>query len=229
MIKTFTLSILLLAAAAITANGQSSTGEPNNSQPASTPTPNRKPLDLGRLDGTAYANNFFGLSLSIPRDWVVLDVQRHKEIIEESKKMASQEEEKRKKQFNESIDRSTILLSLLKLPAGQPGNASFMVIAERVPADRIRTGVDVLRTIETYGKTGNVRLEFQDAIRTEQIGGTEFAVGTIKNSSPQGTFMQKVYVTTMHGYGLQFFFTYLDAADLRTFDSIMKTVNIKPA
>jgi hypothetical protein len=182
---------------------------------------------LGHLEGSDYSNDFFGITLSVPRDWMVVSAQRRGEIVEGSKKMIEAQDKRKQSQVNDSIERSTLLLSLTKLPPGQPANASFMLIAERIPSPSIRTGADVLRSMESLAKGTNFTLEFQGGIRTEQIGGAEFGVATIRNSSPHGVFMQKAYVTTKHGYGLQFFYTYLDDADLAAFDSIIKSVKVR--
>jgi hypothetical protein len=182
---------------------------------------------MGHLEGGVYVNDFFGLSLSVPRDWEVISAQRRGELIEESKKALRGQDQKKQAQVNASIERSTILLSMTKFPAGQPSNAAFMLIAERIPSPSIRSGFDVLRAVEALAKGTNFTVEFQGGVRTEQIGGADFGVATIKNSSPYGVFMQKAYVTTKNGYALQFFYTYLDEADLPTLDSIIKSVKVK--
>jgi hypothetical protein len=216
--------LLLLASAATQASGQPRAGQGPPPPPAAVET---KSLDLGHLEGGDYGNDFFGLTFSVPRDWVVVSAQRRGEIAEASKKMLQADDRRKQAQVNDSIERSKILLSLTKLPPGQPANASFMLIAERIPSPSIRTGADVLRSMESLAKGTNFNVEFQGGIRTEKVGGADFGVVTIKNSSPHGVFMQKAYVTTKHGYALQFFYTYLSDEDLPAFDSIIKSIKVK--
>jgi hypothetical protein len=228
MTKLLRLSLLLVVTSAATqASSQSPASEPKTPPPVTAGTAETKLPDLGHLDGGDYVNNFFGLSLSVPRAWVIVSAQRRDEITEESKKMIQTDDQRKKEQVNASVDRSTNLLSLTKLPVGQPGNASFMLIAERIPSPSIQTGSDVIRAMERLAKGTNFNLEFQDGIRTEQIGAASFGVATVKNSSPRGVYMQKVYVTTRNGYALQLFYTYVDEADLLAFDSIIKSLKIK--
>lgn len=215
--------LTLISVTAQLALGQSSQSE-KTTLPATVQT---QRLDLGQLNGVDCVNSFFGLSLSVPRDWQVVGSERSDQIGEEAKKMLVAENQRKQAQVNESIDRSTSLLSLTKLPAGQPGNASFMLIAERIPSPAIRNGEDVLHALERLAKGTNFKVEFQGGIRTESIGGAEFGVATIKSTSPYGVFMQKIYVTVKNDYGLQLFFTYLDEADLPTFDAIVKSVKLK--
>ncbi len=186
-----------------------------------------QPLDRGVLEGRTYTNNFFGFSVSLPRDWIIADAQRRDSIVEETKSKITSDDKEKKEMAEASIARSANLLSLTKLPPGEPRNASLMLIAERIPSPSIKNGVDVIHSMEEVTKNTNFTLEFQGPIQTQQIGTSEFAVAVMKNSSPYGVVMQKVYMTVKNGYALEFFFTYIDAADLSAFDSIVKTMKVK--
>ncbi len=182
-------------------------------------------IDMGHLDGGNYVNDFFGLSLSIPGDWIVVQ-GRNEEIAEASKKLVAHEDAKKRAEYEKSIERSTVLLGLTRVPAGAPNNASVLVIAERVSSPAMRNGVDALRSMEALTKNSSRLVEFQSGIRSETINGVEFGVATVKNTSPTGTFMQKVYMMIKKGYILEFFFTYQDSAHVATFDTLMNTVKI---
>ena len=186
-----------------------------------------QPVDRGVLEGRTYSNNFFGLSVSLPRDWIIVDAQRRDSIVTESKDKISSDDKEKKEMADASIARSVNLVSLTKLPAGQAHNASLMLIAERIPSASIKNGVDVIHSMEEAIKNTNFTLEFQGPIQTERIGTAEFAVAIMKNSSPYGVVMQKVYMTVKNGYALEFFFTYLDATDLPAFDAVVKTMKVK--
>lgn len=182
--------------------------------------------DMGHLEGVNYVNEFFGLSFSIPSDWIVVQ-GRNKEIAEASKKLVANEEAKKRAEYEKSIERSTILLGLTRVPAGAPNNASFLVIAEQVSSPAIKSGADALRSMESMSKNSSFVVEFQNGIRNETINGVEFAVATVKTTSPTGSFMQKIYMTIKNNYGLEFFFTYHDPAHVTMFDRIMNTVKLK--
>jgi len=219
----FKLSLLIfLMIVGADAIAQSGTGV----HPATPVTVDSKNLDRGQLDGVNYSNNFFGLSLSVPQAWVVVSAQRSKTIVEQSNKQVTGNQ-KKKEVIDDSIQRSVILLSLTKLAAGEPNNASFMLIAERIPLPSIKTGVDVIQSMENAFKGTNFNLEFQAQTQTNRIGGADFGVATVKNTSPSGTFMQKIYVTTKNGYALELFYTYQNDADLAALNSIVGTIKIK--
>jgi hypothetical protein len=219
----FKLSLLLsLMIVGTHAIGQSGTGV-SSAPPA---TVESKNLDRGQLDGVNYSNNFFGLSLSVPPTWVVVSAQRSDAITEQSSKLVTGDQ-KKKEEIDASVQRSVILLSLTKVPAGEPDNASFMLIAERIPLTSIKTGVDVIQAMQNAFKGTNFSIEFQGETQTDRIGGADFAVATVKNSSPNGTFMQKIYVTTKNGYAVELFYTYQNDSDLAALNSIVGTVKMK--
>lgn len=183
-------------------------------------------FDRGQLDGVNYSNNFFGLSLSVPPSWVVVSAQRTETITEQSSKQIVGEQ-KKKDEIDASIQRSVVLLSLTKLPAGAPDNASLMLIAERIPLASIKTGADVIQSMQNAFTGTNFSIEFQGETQTVRIGGADFAVATVKNISPNGTFMQKIYVTTRNGYAAELFYTYQNDADLAALNSVLGTVKVK--
>ena len=220
--KHFKLSLLIsLMIVAANAFAQSSAGV-NQAPPAVVETKN---LDRGQLDGLNYRNNFFGLSLSVPPTWIVVSAERTKAIVEETGKVVTADQNK-KAQIDASMERSALLLSLTKVPAGQPNNAAFMLIAERMPSPSVKTGADVVELMKKTFTGTNFNIEFQGDTQTERIGGADFAVATVKNTSPSGTFMQKIYVTTKNGYALELFYTYTDDADLAAYNSIVNTMKI---
>lgn len=215
---TFLLTSLFCAATALAQT------PPAPPRPLDAPAPQTKAIDLGQLDGVNYVNDSFGLSLSVPPEWVV--VSRPK-FNDELKNLVSSEDQAKQAQLRASIDRSAMLLSLTKLPAGQPNNAGFMLIAERIPTPAIKDGRDVIQTMKRTMTGTNVNVEFQGDVVVEKISGADFGVVTLKNSSQFGVFLQKIYVTVKDGYALQLFFTYTDPSDLPTFDAVIKSVKIK--
>jgi hypothetical protein len=182
--------------------------------------------DLGKYEGGKYVNDFFGLSFT-PPPWTASSAERNAKLNDDIKALAATDDARKQAQLNDSVERSRILLSMTKLPPGTPANASLMLVAERVPLPGIKTPADVFGRLEASFKSTQFKVEFESAPRDVRLGGAEFGVATLKSTSPYGVFRQKVYITMRKGYSLQFFFTYLDDADLPTFDAAMKTVVIK--
>jgi len=190
--------------------------------PVVQPTP-----DPGELAGTNYTNELFGMPVSVPANWVALTARRNSELTEEAKKIIQADSQSKQKQVEASIERSLTLMAMNKLPAGQPHNANFMLIAEKIPSGAFKTGTDVIKSMSALGSGTNVRIELQGEILTKQIGGAEFGVATVRNTSEYGSFLQKIYVAMRKGYAIEFFFTYLDAEDVPAFDAIVNSIRFK--
>jgi hypothetical protein len=184
-------------------------------------------LDLGQLDATDYTNSFFELSLSIPKNWLVLDAQTRAALDARIKKLVDSPDQKKLVQIEESMERSKTLLRITKLPIGEPKNAQFMLAAERLVLPSLKTGLDVIQLMKESLKNTNFPIEQLEEARTEAVNGAEFGVVSIKVNSPYGSYMQKIYIAVRNGYALEFFYTYFDDADLPAFAEMMKSVKLK--
>ena len=212
--RLFFLSLLLTVS--MTAFAQ--TGQPAD---VTVTTPDR-----GVLEGSHYTNNFFGMSVSVPPSWVVVSAQRSSEVTQDVRKTITGDQQQLK-QLDDSINRSITLLSLTKLPAGQPDNASIVLAAEKIPSPKIKSPADVLRTMENMKQGTTLVIERLGEIQVQQIGGAEFAISSFKTTLPAITVTQKVYVTVKNGYALELFFTYLNEKDLPTLDSLVQTIKVR--
>jgi hypothetical protein len=201
-------------------------GQEEHRQPAPAKPPVQSP-ELGQLDGTYYSNNFFGLSLSVPKEWVVVDAQRNQALDDQAKKMVNSPDPKHLERVEGSLERSKTLLRIMKLPEGQPNNAMFMLIAERLASPDLKTGHDVVAAMQQTMKDTNFTVEMLEAARTEKLGTVDFALANIKVSSPIGAYKQRIYIMVYKDYALELFFTYLDDADLPAIDAITKSVKFK--
>lgn len=217
----FLIGVLSLATPALAQSGSGNQNPP----PAPAPTVEAGTIDLGQLDGENYTNNFFGLSLSVPAKWVVVSAVRRETITAELRSKVTGDQ-KKQDQLDESVQRSVVLLSLTKLPLGEPGNAAMMLVAERLPSPSVKTGADVIGLMKKAFEGTNVKVEFQGEVQTEHIGGADFGVITTKVTAPNGNFMQKDYVTTKNGYALELFYTYLDEADLAAVEAVIKSLKV---
>ena len=191
------------------------------------PAPSTQTLDPGQLDGINYFNRFFGLSLSIPKTWVVASEQKRAEIGDQSKKMVSSPDTNKTAQVVDSIERSKILMRITKLPEGQPNNAQFMLIAERLPSVSIKTGLDVIAGMREALKGTNFAVEVVGEPRMETVSTAQFGVVDIKVDSTYGAYRQRIYVTVMKDYAMELFYTYLNDADLPAFTEIVKSIKFK--
>ena len=91
----------------------------------------------------------------------------------------------------------------------------------------IKTGLDVIEVMRKGMQGTNFTPEIIGAVRTETLSTVEFGVADVKVTSPYGVYRQRIYITVSGDYALEFFFTYLNDADLASFDEIIKSVKFK--
>ena len=240
MKRTLLRIALVLAAACAAPQASGQTGATKDNPPSApfeviAPPPKPRPappqqLDLGTYEEGRYVNDFFGLAFSPPKDWRVVAAPTKAALREMTKTDIAPDDARAQAGLNASIERSTTLLTMTRYPAGMPANAAFLLIAERIPSPAVKTGADIIRSMEAGFKNTQFEVEMlQGGIRTERIGGEEFAVATLKFDSPRGVYMHKVYAAPRKGYALQFSLTYHadGEGNVAAFDEAVRSVVIK--
>lgn len=227
------LATLLVASAASAARAQSTWQRADPPPPIAYGEPKvEQPFDLGKLEGGAYSNDFFGFSMALPEGWFVLDADDKKKMVDKGRQVVEEGvTEKKKALLEASLARTSILLSTAKHKPGTPlpnPNAMFVCVAERIPADLIKTGADYLsRGQYSSGGTAGMKKEPIGPVRAEKVGGVEFAVVELKLSLGSAVMMRRQYVRIMKGYALSLTYMYVDEADLKTLDELLGTVKFK--
>jgi hypothetical protein len=198
------------------------------------PPPAAKPIDPGRLEGGKYVNDFFGISLSLPQNWVVHGETVKNAIMKTSREVVEAEANARTKaELESSLARSTFLFIITKYGPGQQNvafNAYASLGVERVPTAIVKTGSDYFDQMRSLMHLSAMKVEQQGPVRSANYGGVKFYVIDLKVTLQQGekgVAAERLYATVMRGYALVFTFGYLDEDDLKTFDGIMNSVKFK--
>lgn len=226
------LAVLLLAGSAPSraqTSGQQS--ELPLSSPISDGPTGETAVDRGRIEGGTFTSDFFGLSFALPQGWVAQDAAARKAVIEEGKKIVNEGASARRKAGLEaSLERTSLLISVSKYDPTTPRpafNASLLCYAERAPSAIVKTGRDYIDAM-LRGFTGTgAKMELLGPVRSERLGGVAFTAADIKVTAGPYVVMQKYYVTVMKGYALVFTYSYVDEADVKTFDELIKSVKFK--
>ena len=188
-------------------------------------------VDLGTVEGGRYSNNYFGISFSIPQGWFVHDMEMRKALVERGKELVGEGATNRKmSDLEASIARTVYLLNVSKHDPRAPAssfNAQLACLAERVPTAVVKTGTDYLTLMTRTAQGTGAQLELTGPIRTEKIGGVTFAAADAKLTVGPGSAAQKYYVAIIKNYALMFAYTYVDEADAKAFDDLIKTVRFK--
>lgn len=188
-------------------------------------------VDLGTVEGDTYSNNYFGLSFSIPRGWFVQDMEMRKALVERGKEIVGEGATNRKMaELEASVARTVYLLNVSKYDPRAPGagfNAQIACLAERVPTAVVKTGADYLTLMTRTAQGTGAKLELTGPIRTEKVGAVTFAAADAKLTVGPGAAAQKYYVAIIKNHALMFAYTYVDEADAKAFDDLIKTIKFK--
>jgi hypothetical protein len=228
------LATLLVASAAFAARAQSTRqkSDPPPRPYAVIEEPKvEQPFDLGKLEGGAYSNDFFGFSMTLPKGWAVLGPEENKKILETGKELIEEGASERKKQgFEAAAKRTYFLVTASKYPTGTAGpgfNALLMCLAERIPTAIIKTGADYVSVMQRSFEGTSAKLELAGPMRTQKVGGADFTVADLKMTAGPVVTAQRYYVRISKGHALTLAYTYFDDADLKTFDELLGTVKFK--
>lgn len=222
------LSILFVTAAAGGVVRAQTSQRPDPPPPASDATP----FGQSKVEEGNYSNAYFGLSLTLPKGWLVLNADDNKKIMDTGKELAEEgASDQRKAMLDASLKRTGFLVNAAKY---QPGttrsaefNALFMCLAERVPTAVIKTGADYLVQMQRAMQGSSAKIELTGPPRTVQVGGVAFTVADAKTTAGPVISAQRYYVTVKKGYALVMAYTYYDEADLKTFDELLTSVKFK--
>ncbi len=229
---TSTLFAALLLTAAAAARAQNTAGPPPPPAPSGGPPATQLVPDRGRLEGGVYSNDFFGVSFTAPKGWVIHDAATVTALTDAGKKMGTEGAAAPAKQaLDASLARTTVMLSATKYPVGTPPvsgfNAQLTCFAERVPTALVKTGKDYMDAMQRTYKGMSATVEMMGPPRTAQVGGVPMTVADVRMTLGSLTSAQRYYVRISKGYAVGFIYSYVDEADLKTFDAFLTTVKFK--
>jgi hypothetical protein len=231
--KTFVPAFLLLAAcltAAIVAPAQ--TGGGGRAAPPPKPLPSSdRPVDLGKVEGTAYTNEHFGISIAAPEGWTVLDAATMKAIQENAKSIFRDEKNAAvKRGLEEAVNQTTPLFIASKFPPGTVTsfNATLVCAAERIPTAVIKTPRDYYDTmLHSMKLSQGLDVQVVEAFKVKRIGATDFGTYTLKITSNVGIMMQKQLISIKSPYAFGVVFTYTEEVEVAAFDKIVSSIKTK--
>ncbi|WJM06977.1 hypothetical protein [Paenibacillus sp. PK1-4R] len=215
-----------------TGSEPANTEETENTEPAteeSKEIDNSQDVELGTTEKGSYTNDYFGVSLKLPKAWVFQDAEGMNELTSASTEAIAGDDETKKKQIELSQTKTLNLLMASKYPldGGQVG-PSAIAIAEKVSLlQGIRTGKDYLEATKKVMVDSQFPYDYKE-ITTETIGGKEMDLMQITMDPGDGsTVTQDYYSTIIEGYAFNFIFTYMDDKTKAEIDTIKKSVQFK--
>ena len=228
LLTTTLIALLLLAA--------SNTGRAQNGGAAAQPPPRpaaqgQTIISQGRLEGSTYSNDFFGVSFTIPKDWVTQDLAAKQAIVDRGREIVHEgANEKKKAALDAAMNRTYFLLSASKYEQNAPSpdfNALLMCVAERVPTAVIKTESDYITVAMRTLQGSSAKATVEGPVRYVQIGGAKFGLANVRMTIGGMSAMQRYYVRLMKGHAFVFIYTYVDEQDEMILDEFFKSVKFK--
>lgn len=190
-----------------------------------------QPTNDKALKDSVYRNNFFGFSMTLPKDWSVQGKEMQKKLNEAGRKMLAGDDKNYEAVIKASQKQeSPFEFSVFKYPVGSPVdfNPSLIGSAEKV-ADQpgIKKGEDFLFHVRKTLEASQLKFEFQKEIHPEKLGDTDFGVMEATLSIRNMSLTQKYYCVIRKGYAITFTISYLNEADGKELAKILESVSFK--
>lgn len=232
--KIFLPAVLSLAAAlSVTpiTSAQGGSGGPASPPPPQSPPSAARLFDLGKLSGSTYANEHFGISFTAPKGWTIIDPVVMKAMAERARELYRDEKNAAvKRGLEESVERTTPLFSAAKVPPGTAGafNATLVCAAERIPTAVIKTPRDFYTTLlHSMKLSQEIDIEVVEPFKVKRIGALNFGSYTLKIRSNHGVMMQKQLISIKPPYAVGIVFTYVEESDAGVFDEVVRSIKTR--
>lgn len=187
-------------------------------------------VTLGEMEGNTYTNDFFGLQIDKPENWVSLTQEELKEVNQSGTELIGEFNEEVAQKIDLDSERNLNLFAFWEYPLTHSGdfNSSIGCAAENLTLAgilKVKTGADYLEIVRDLSEESGMPYEFGQ-ISSEKISGKNMDVMSA-NITLQGlTVYQKYYARIIKGYALYFYITYVTDSQLEALQSIIDTMEI---
>jgi hypothetical protein len=227
--RNFLLIIFLFVVVLLAANG--SFAQKTKAKPKPTPTPAKpatvaqiRGIDLGRLRGNTYTNDFFGLKFDFPLGWLVGDNELEKQLKAIEQEQIKTKDAQTQKAIQQAIERVTPLLGGYKKLPGMPGNASLRVMVEDLSAQPlIADGKAYLTLTVDSLKLAKMPADFKySEVKSEVIDNV--TLDYIETST--GGYKKRIYAAVRKKFALLMTIDYYENADFETLHKILSEADL---
>jgi hypothetical protein len=184
-------------------------------------------IDFGTVQNSVYQNKYFGFKINLPPDWNVQDQEARQQLTEAGTKMVVGNDRRMKAIVRAAEHRTVNLLSVFQHPIGSrvQFNPSVICMAERVGKfSGIKHGRDYHAAARRLMESSQMKVEFEDKITVEELGGVKFDVMQSSLTVGAVTVQQKYYAAIMKDYALVFITSYTTPDHKTALQNILQTL-----
>ncbi len=188
-------------------------------------------IDFGAFTQSVYRNNYFGLSVTLPADWIIQDQDAQDRMMKAGVKMVTGDDKNLQLAVKASELNVVNLFSVFNFPVGSPVefNPSIMAVAENMRQfPGIKSGKDYLFHARKLLESSQVKVTFPKEVYPQKLGGVDFDVMAVKIAVGNLVVKQNYYVAIIKGYALGFIISHNTDEELATLQKILDSVTFKP-
>lgn len=183
--------------------------------------------DLGKIQGSTYKNDYFGMTFEIPENWQVQDRETIEQIQQNGNDIISGDNKDLKDSLAQS---SKITYNLFMVSKYAPGsaelsNVAFQCVAEKLSSGaNIKTGKDYLESARKLMESSKLKYTFNNDIKKITIDNVEFYEMDASVKIGYVTANMNFYATISKGYALSFSSSYFTQEGLKTTEDLLKAI-----
>ncbi len=184
-------------------------------------------LDFGTLESSVYTNEYFGLELTIPSEWSVLDKAAQQRLTDVGGELIAGDDENLQAIIKASEMQTVNLVGAFKHPLGYPVpyNPSIMCVAERIEGlPGIGTGRDYHYHAKRLLQAGQLDVSFPTPMSADRLGGEIFDVLHVQMEILGLTVRQDYYARITDGYALLFIASYTTEDEKAELDGVLRSI-----
>jgi hypothetical protein len=179
---------------------------------------------LGELKGGVYTNEFFGLSLTIPDSFVVVN-QKELELLQKvGVDLLTEDGEKNPSRLEKAIQETAVILGVFRFPVGEPNNSAVEIGVLRQPA-----GVTANMALAANASllTGSAGYEMTRNLPEVSFGGVKFVGAEFERNIFGVNLKQRSYVAMRRGYSILISVVYTTEEGLEAMESLLNGIKFE--
>jgi len=186
--------------------------------------------DEGVLDGSAYTNEYFGLTLTLPKGWKTQGEAAKRDFKEKGRRLIDPKDPAKQASLDRAVSNTLSLLTASQHPLGAPVhfNPMFVCAAEKIPDSAAgATDADYMAVLKKTLAYSQAPVTIDRDVYTESVGGETFSVIDITITFPDAVGRQRLYTHIRRGYALSFILIYLTDEQLRALKGVVGSVRFR--
>jgi hypothetical protein len=187
-----------------------------------------KEVSLGVTESGSYKNEFFGLSLTFPKEWVFEDADQMLKLMEAGQEVVAGNDKAKKKMLDLAQTKTLNLLMASQFPldSGKSGPSAIAVAEKISMLQGIKDGKDYLESSKKQMVATKLPYEFEE-VKSVKVGGKDMDVMKVSINTGAAVVNQEYYSKIIEGYAFNLILTYVDDASKAETDKILESISFK--